>query len=73
MQLLVCKRQCFESMAIFAPNINSYRRFLPDQFVPVNSENKFQIIDLLLLGFELAMKSPRIEHRVAGAEANALI
>jgi glutamine synthetase len=27
-----------ESMAIFAPNINDYRRFKPDQFVPVTRD-----------------------------------
>jgi glutamine synthetase len=26
-----------DAMAIFAPNLNAYRRFAPNQFVPVNT------------------------------------
>ncbi len=59
-----------ESMAIFAPNVNSYHRFVPGIFVPVTP----------CWGYEnrsVAMRIPkgpaaarRIEHRVAGADAN---
>ena len=67
------QKTMFESMAIFAPNINSYRRFLPDQFVPVNSSwgpNNRSV------AFRIPVSNSdatRIEHRVAGAEANAYL
>ncbi len=59
-----------ESMAILAPNVNSFRRYLPDIFVPIRR----------CWGYEnrsVALRVPlgpgsarRIEHRVAGADAN---
>ena len=59
-----------ESMAIFCPNANSYRRFQPDLYVPMaptwGMDNR-----------TVAMRIPtgpedakRIEHRVSGADAN---
>jgi glutamine synthetase len=59
-----------EAMAIFAPNINVYRRFKPDQFVPVTrdwGENNRSVAFRLPIGDD---GSRRLEHRVAGAEAN---
>lgn len=59
-----------EAMAVFAPNINVYRRLKPDQFVPVTTdwgENNRSV------AFRLPVhdgESRRLEHRVAGAEAN---
>ena len=59
-----------ESMAIFAPNLNVYRRFKPDEFVPVTTdwgENNRSV------AFRIPPSDPanrRIEHRVSGAEAN---
>jgi len=59
-----------EAMAIFAPNINVYRRFKPDEFVPVTTdwgENNRS------MAFRIPPSDPanrRIEHRVSGAEAN---
>ncbi|MDX1512600.1 MAG: glutamine synthetase family protein [Gammaproteobacteria bacterium] len=59
-----------EAMAIFAPNVNVYRRFKPDQFVPVTrdwGENNRSV------AFRLPVhdrEGRRLEHRVAGAEAN---
>ena len=67
------QKTMYESMAIFAPNINSYRRFLPDQFVPVNSSwgpNNRSVAFRIPVSDE---KSTRIEHRVSGAEANAYL
>jgi len=59
-----------ESMGIFAPNVNAYRRFRPDSYAPVRDdwgfENRF-------VAFRIPKSSPearRIEHRVAGADAN---
>ena len=59
-----------ESLAFFAPNANAFRRFGPMQFVPLNR----------LWGYNnraVAFRVPagptsarRIEHRVAGADAN---
>lgn len=59
-----------EAMAIFAPNINVYRRFKPDQFVPVTrdwGENNRSVAFRLPIHDD---DSRRLEHRVAGAEAN---
>lgn len=59
-----------EAMALFAPNVNVYRRFKPDEFVPVTrdwGENNRSV------AFRIPASdgaNRRIEHRVAGAEAN---
>ena len=60
----------WDAMAIFAPNLNAYRRFAPDQFVPVNTswaENNRSVAFRIPTGPGAAR---RIEHRIAGAEAN---
>ena len=59
-----------ESMAIFAPSMNSYRRFAPDMFAPVNRRwgiNNRSAGLRVPVGPDAAR---RIEHRVAGADAN---
>ncbi|MCC6919924.1 MAG: glutamine synthetase [Alphaproteobacteria bacterium] len=59
-----------ESMAIFAPNANAFRRFTPNLFVPVNRRwgiNNRSTGLRIPAGEEAAT---RIEHRVAGADAN---
>ncbi len=59
-----------EAMALLAPNLNVYRRFKPDEFVPVTrdwGENNRSV------AFRIPASdgaNRRIEHRVAGAEAN---
>ena len=59
-----------QSLAIFAPNFNAYRRFEPNQFTPVTldwGENNRSV------AFRVPASEPesrRIEHRAAGAEAN---
>ena len=59
-----------ESMAIFAPNANSYRRLRPGTYAPVKGiwggDNR--TLPLRIPGGEDA--SVRIEHRVSGADAN---
>ena len=59
-----------ESMAIFCPNANSYRRFQPDLYVPMaptwGIDNRTVAIRIPT-GPE---KAKRIEHRVSGADAN---
>ena len=59
-----------ESMALFAPSVNSYRRFQPDMFAPVNRRwglNNRSVGLRVPIGPEEAR---RIEHRAAGADAN---
>ncbi len=59
-----------EAMAIFAPNLNAYRRFGPNLFVPVNTSWG---VNNRSVAFRVPMgggKARRIEHRFAGAEAN---
>lgn len=60
-----------EAMAIFAPNLNTYRRFRPDEFTPVTRDwgenNRSVAIRLPPVGTGAAR---RLEHRAAGAEAN---
>ena len=59
-----------ETMAIFAPDLNTYRRYKADEFTPVTSdwgENNRSV------AFRIPSSDPenrRIEHRAAGAEAN---
>lgn len=58
-----------ESMALFAPGANSYRRFQPQAYVPLAPSwainNRTAALRVLGEG-----ASKRIEHRVAGADAN---
>lgn len=59
-----------ESMAIFAPNMNSYRRFRPDMFAPVNRRWG---VNNRSAGLRIPvgpLEARRVEHRVAGADAN---
>lgn len=60
----------YDAMAIFAPNFNAFRRFAPNQFVPVNTSwgvNNRSVSFRIPAGGGPAR---RIEHRIAGAEAN---
>jgi glutamine synthetase len=60
----------WDAMALFAPNLNAYRRFAPNQFVPVNTTwavNNRSVAFRVPAGGGAAT---RIEHRIAGAEAN---
>jgi glutamine synthetase len=59
-----------QSMALFAPNTNSFRRFQPGMFAPVNrrwgANNRS-------VGLRIPAgpgESRRVEHRVSGADAN---
>ncbi|MCH7796613.1 MAG: glutamine synthetase, partial [Proteobacteria bacterium] len=59
-----------ESMAFLAPNVNSFRRYQPNVFVPIRRTWGFENRSTALripLGRGAAR---RIEHRVAGADAN---
>ena len=60
-----------EAMALFAPNLNTYRRFKPDEFTPVTrdwGENNRSVAIRLPPVTDGAAR--RLEHRVSGAEAN---
>lgn len=59
-----------EAMAIFAPNLNSFRRFEPDIYVPINRSwgiNNRSVAVRIPVGDDAAK---RLETRVAGADAN---
>jgi len=59
-----------ESMALFAPNLNSYRRFQPDMFAPVNRRWGFNNRSAGLRIPAGPGEARRVEHRVSGADAN---
>ncbi len=59
-----------ESMAIFAANANSYRRFQSGFFVPMTPSWGVNHRNLALRVPLSAPADSRIEHRVAGADAN---
>jgi glutamine synthetase len=59
-----------DSMALFAPSVNSYRRFQPDMFAPVNRRWGYNNRSA---GMRVPLspgEARRIEHRAAGADAN---
>ena len=67
------QKTLYDNFLIFASNVNSYRRFEPDQFVPVNNSwgpNNRSVAFRIPRSDE---NSKRIEHRVAGAEANSYL
>jgi len=59
-----------ESVAIFAPNVNSYRRFMPDSFVPMYPAWAYNNRSTALRIPGGDHKARRFEHRIAGADAN---
>jgi glutamine synthetase len=59
-----------ESMAIFAPNANSYRRYGRNSYVPSTPNWGPNHRDLSLRIPLASEKNTRVEHRVAGADAN---
>ncbi len=59
-----------EAMAIFAPNANSYRRFVPGTYVPLSPSWGYNHRDVSLRIPVSSDQNRRIEHRVAGADAN---
>lgn len=59
-----------DAMAIFAPNVNAFRRYIPNRFVPVTpcwGPNNRSVAFRIPAG---EPKNRRFEHRVAGADAN---
>lgn len=59
-----------QAMAIFAPNANSYRRFVPGTYVPMSSCWGYNHRDVSLRIPVSNHQNRRVEHRVAGADAN---
>ena len=59
-----------ESMAIFAPNANSYRRYAPDFYAPATPNWGPNHRDLAMRIPISSQKNRRVEHRVAGADSN---
>jgi len=59
-----------QSMAIYAPNVNSYRRFQPNIYVPVGPSWGANNRSLAFRVPTGDSDSRRIEHRIAGADAN---
>jgi glutamine synthetase len=59
-----------ESMALFAPNVNSYRRFIPNLFVPINRSWGYNNRSVAVRVPPGDGQSRRFEHRVSGADAN---
>ncbi len=58
------------TMAVCAPTANSYRRFRPEAYVPLNPS---WAINNRGVAFRIPHGPPasrRVEHRVAGADAN---
>ncbi len=57
-------------MGIFAPNVNSFRRFRPDIYVPISRSWAHENRSVALRIPTGPRKARRIEHRIAGADAN---
>jgi glutamine synthetase len=59
-----------ELLPLFAPNVNSFRRFLPDTSAPVNVEWGEENRTVGLRVPEANPQNRRVENRLAGADAN---
>jgi glutamine synthetase len=59
-----------EAMAVFAPNVNSYRRFVPNAFTPMNRRWGYNNRSTGIRIPAGPSDARRIEHRVSGADAN---
>jgi glutamine synthetase len=59
-----------EATAIFAPNANSYRRLLPENFAPVDPNWGVNHRAVAIRIPQADSNNLRFEHRVAGADAN---
>ncbi len=63
-------RHMADCQLVFAPHLNSYRRMVPGSFVPVEAHWAFDNRGSALRLPETAGPGARIEHRVAGSDAN---
>ncbi|MGY5450956.1 glutamine synthetase family protein [Agarivorans sp. MS3-6] len=62
-----------QAIALLAPNANSYRRFQPDMFVPLQANWGWDNRTVALRIPSGSKQNTRIEHRVAGADCNPYI
>jgi len=59
-----------DGMAIFAPNANSYRRLRPELYVPMNATWGYNNRGVAVRVPVSGASDRRLEHRLAGADAN---
>ncbi|MEM7194178.1 MAG: glutamine synthetase family protein [Pseudomonadota bacterium] len=59
-----------EFMGVLAPSVNSYKRFVPNIYVPVSKSWAYENRSVALRIPKSPGKARRIEHRIAGADAN---
>jgi glutamine synthetase len=59
-----------DNLLLFAPHANSYRRFVPNAFVPLNDSWGFNNRTVAMRIPHSDAANTRIEHRIAGADAN---
>ena len=59
-----------DAMLIFAPTANSYRRYRPEAYVPLNPTWAVNNRGVALRVPVSTPENRRVEHRVAGADAN---
>jgi glutamine synthetase len=64
------QRSASDSMLLFAPHANSYRRFVLNAFVPLNDCWGFNNRTVAMRIPHSDPANTRIEHRIAGADAN---
>ena len=65
-----CLETMADSMAVFAPNINSFRRMVPGCYAPLSPNWGYENRTTALRIPGGDNRAMRIEHRVAGADAN---
>lgn len=67
------QRSAKDCLLLFAPNANSYRRFVLNAFVPLNEVWGFNNRTVAMRVPHSDDKNTRIEHRIAGADANVYL
>ena len=60
-------------MALIAPNVNSYRRFSPDELAPINFHWGFDNRTTAFRVPDSAPEDTRIENRLPGSDANSYL
>ena len=64
------KALMYDSMGIFAPNVNAYHRFSPNSYVPVTPSWGYENRSVAMRIPKSPGNARRLEHRVSGADAN---
>jgi glutamine synthetase len=67
------QRSAKDCLLLFAPNANGYRRFVLNAFVPLNEVWGFNNRTVAMRVPHSDEKNTRIEHRIAGADANVYL